>query len=137
MPLTRAELRSLNNEARFDGDGEDTLIGDGSDRSSNPRSSTMQSSGTISSGKSEDTERIIVGNFTKDQALMICGPIGDDLWANIGRVEVRQNTAEGNSTMVAYATSPEALKVLLDHQSKNIAEQREWGERTKRHGTAF
>ena len=49
---------------------------------------------------------------------MICGPIGEDLWAKIGRVEVKGNTAEGNSIMVTYATSLEAFNVLKAHQNK-------------------
>ena len=82
------------------------------------------------------TERIIVGNMTKDQALMICGPIGKDLWAQIGRVDVRGNTAENNSTLVAYATSLEAMNALLDRQDKRIEAEREWKERRRRHDSA-
>ena len=68
---------------------------------------------------------------------MICGPIGEDLWAKIGRVEVKGNTAEGNSIMVTYATSLEAFNVLKAHQNKQIEAEREWKERTRLHGTAI
>lgn len=67
---------------------------------------------------------------------MICGPIGEDLWARISRVEVKENTAEGNSTMVAYATSLEALNALMNRQDKRIEAEREWKERRRCHDSA-
>jgi len=133
VPLSRADLASLNEEARLI-NREDTSIVD--EWSSEPLSPTLKASSTSSSDKREETERIILNNLTKDQAMMICGPIGEDLWARIGRVEVKGNIAEGNSTMVTYATSLEAFKVLKAHQNEQIEAEREWKERTKRHGNA-
>jgi hypothetical protein len=137
VPLTRADLASLNDEARSEGESEDTLIDNKRDASSsNPLSSKLESSNTSSSDGTAKSERIIVGNLTKDQSLMICGPIGEDLWARISCVEVKENTAEGNSTMVAYATSLETLNALMDRQDKRIEAGRKERERMRRHGGA-
>ena len=67
---------------------------------------------------------------------MICGPIGKDLWAQIGRVEVKENKAENNSTMLAYATSLEVFNALMDRQDKRVEAEREWKERRRRHDSA-
>ena len=117
--MTQAELASLNAEDKSDNMSEDgTLVQDTDSVGSNSNANTK-------------TERIIIGNMTKHQALMICGPIGEDLWAHIGRIEVRDCKAENNSIQVNYATTREDFHALLERQTRNI--QLEAGRRTKRH----
>ena len=133
MPLTHADIAALKDQSKAESQSGDTLIddvgGSASPNSLGPRPKALSAS---SAEGGVSSERVIVGNLTKDQALMICGPIGEDFWAEIGRIEVKQNNAEGNSTMVAYATSLEALGVLIDRQDKRIEAERQWKERAKR-----
>ncbi len=119
VPLTHAELASLNAEYKSEGESDDrTLVQD------------TNSVASISNASAK-TERIIIGNMTKDQALMICGPVGEDLWAHIGRIEIKDCKAENNSIQVNYATTREDFHALLDRQARNI--QLEAGRWTKRH----
>jgi hypothetical protein len=119
VPLTYAELASLNAEDKSGDNSEDgTLVQD------------PDSVGSIPNANAK-TERIVIGNMTKDQALMICGPIEKDLWAHIARIEIKDCKAENNSIQVNYATTREDFHALLDRQARNI--QLEAGRWTKRH----
>jgi hypothetical protein len=68
------------------------------------------------------TERIVVGNSTEAQALMINGAVGEDLWKDIDRLEIRGNNAGVSSTMVNHAISFEVLKWMMQYQGKRERE---------------
>ncbi|KAI9690728.1 MAG: hypothetical protein M1820_009859 [Bogoriella megaspora] len=80
----------------------------------------------------DTNNRIIIGNSTKAQALMINGPIGEDMWRDISYLRIENNTAEGNSTMVNHATSFEVLKFLTERQDANKERERQWQSSTNK-----
>ena len=62
--------------------------------------------------------RRILRNTTKNQAIMIAGPIGEDIWKDMYCVEIRDNVALDQSAMVAYPTDFETVKYFLDRQER-------------------
>ena len=81
------------------------------------------------------TERIVIGNSTKAQALMINGAVGEDLWKDIGRLEIRNNNAEDASTMVNHAISFEVLKWMMQHQDPRREQDRKYNRGAATAGT--
>ncbi|KAM5344946.1 hypothetical protein ACJ41O_010808 [Fusarium nematophilum] len=63
--------------------------------------------------------RLIVGNLTKEQAIQINGPIGRDGWVEASHIEIRDNIAAGESTMINHAISMDTFlgAMILDAQS--------------------
>ena len=72
------------------------------------------------------TERIVIGNSTKPQALMINGAVGEDLWKDVDRLEIRNNHAEDASTMVNHAISFEVLKWMMQYQDTKREQDRRY-----------
>ncbi|KAM5359540.1 hypothetical protein ACJZ2D_014396 [Fusarium nematophilum] len=58
--------------------------------------------------------RLIVGNLTKEQAIQINGPIGRDGWVEASHIEIRDNIAAGESTMINHAISMDTFRALLE-----------------------
>jgi hypothetical protein len=72
-------------------------------------------------GADHDTERTIVNNLTRVQALQINGPLGEDIWKSISRLEIRDNEAGPISTQVNYPVSLSTFYALLaDHLLKYV-----------------
>lgn len=106
--LTPADMRSLRNIAN-DVDSEDeTLVND------------SDSSTGSATKKRVTTERIILQNMARDQALQINAPIGKDLWKAIDRIVIEHNTAEGEAVQVNYNNTLEDTMALitLNHKLK-------------------
>ena len=70
-------------------------------------------------------DRSIIGNSAEDMAVQILGPVGEDLWDNIG-VQIKNNRATGLSLQVGYPTSVEAFKSLLDYRARLAIRASEW-----------
>jgi hypothetical protein len=109
--IPKSELDSLNDENAIETDSENETLTD-------DESSTGSSDGKP---KPTKTERIIIGNYTQDQALQLNGPIGKDLWAHISRIKICGNRAVGQSIQVNYRTTFRALEVAAKLQRQNIA----------------
>jgi hypothetical protein len=110
VPLTTSELASLDSSEDIDDSNDDTLLDD-------------DSANRTSSGPTKrklKIERIIIRNVTANQAVMVCGSIGRDLWAHVNRLEIRDNTAKDNSVMFAYAVSEKNFLTALKHQRELI-----------------
>ena len=95
MQLSNADIASLSSE--------DDLF---TDDSESPVPVPMRTRAT--------TERIVKNNTTVSQALMVNGPIGEDRWKNINRLEIKDNRAEDTSTMVNYAMSLDVFEKIMD-----------------------
>ncbi|KGO78134.1 hypothetical protein PITC_034820 [Penicillium italicum] len=68
-----------------------------------------------------ESTRIIIGNFTKLQALQINGPVGKDMWKAISHLEIRDNEAGLASSQVNYPVSGTVFAALLfDHAIKYV-----------------
>lgn len=107
--MTLADLKQLNDES----DSEDgTLVSENGSAASSDGDAQLK------------TERIIIGNMTEDQALMLNSPIGKDIWKNISRLEIRDNHAKGSSTMINYPMNIDLWKDILDRRDKGMAEER-------------
>ncbi|KAF2436138.1 hypothetical protein EJ08DRAFT_579382, partial [Tothia fuscella] len=110
VPLTLTELASINSDEDDTDSNASTLL-DSTD--ANP-----STQGKVQPDRK--TERIILRNATRDQAVMLNGPIGKDLWVDIARLEVVDNTASGDSMMFNYATSMEVFKTLVALQTNRL-----------------
>ncbi|RSL68757.1 hypothetical protein CEP53_002454 [Fusarium sp. AF-6] len=53
-------------------------------------------------GKKPATERIILNNVARFQAIQINAPLGEDIWANVDRLVVENNQADALSTQINY-----------------------------------
>lgn len=53
-------------------------------------------------GGKQATERIILNNVAKFQATQINAPLGEDVWASVGRLVVENNQANALSTQINY-----------------------------------
>jgi hypothetical protein len=62
--------------------------------------------------------------MTQDQAVQVNGPIGEDLWKDISRLEIRDNRALGRSIQINYATTQDNLKEVRLWQREIIEEER-------------
>jgi hypothetical protein len=90
--------------------GDETLVGDTDSKASSTSSEKSKSKLT----------RIIMRNMTKQQAVMINGPIGEDIWTHISHLEIKDNTAEGDSMMINHATTPDMFFRLMDLRAKQL-----------------
>ncbi|KAI8930929.1 hypothetical protein NX059_011944 [Plenodomus lindquistii] len=98
IPLTPADLRSLRNEHDDQGSDDGTLVDD---------------SETPSPESVVKTERIIIRNVSRNQAIQINAAIGKDLWSSIDRLVVRDNVAEDDSMQFNHAMELDvALKLF-------------------------
>lgn len=104
-------------------------LGDGTIVLSDSDLAKIQGKEMLARGDKSDaefSERIIVGNMCKDQAIQINGPIGADLWKDISRLEVRDNRAEDVSVQVNYITTLDDLNVLWARQDVVLERDRKW-----------
>lgn len=56
---------------------------------------------------------------------MINSAVGKDLWMEISHLEIKDNVAEDDSTMVNYAISMEVFDKLLKHQDTIVDKKRQ------------
>lgn len=59
------------------------------------------------------TSRIVLNNITQGQALQINGPIGEEGWREVAKLEIRDNKAENKSIQVNHAISADVFAQLL------------------------
>ncbi|CAO2651615.1 Nn.00g041850.m01.CDS01 [Neocucurbitaria sp. VM-36] len=111
VPLTLADLRSLssgeNDNNDDDEDSSDETLVDDSD--SPQREIPLK------------TERIILRNTARQQALQINAALGEDIWKELNRLVIKDNVAEDQAVQVNYGIALEAAMVLLNVQDKRIA----------------
>lgn len=102
IPLTDADLESLRDAAADNEDsGDETLVGD----SDSTHSEQAQKRAT--------TERIILRNMARDQALQINAPIGKDIWKGIDRIVIKENTASTGAVQINHNNTLEVTLALL------------------------
>jgi hypothetical protein len=111
--LTSADLRSLR-DAATDGDSEDETLVDDSDSSTGSQTK-----------KRVSTERIILRNMAKNQALQINAPVGKDIWKNINRIVIEDNVAQDKAVQINYSNTLEVAIALLKLNSEMITARQE------------
>ena len=99
--MTSADLRSLK-DAATDSDSEDETLVDDSDSDAGPK--TM---------KRVSTERIILRNMAKNQAMQINAPVGKDIWKNVDRIVIEDNVAQDEAVQINYTNTLEVTMALL------------------------
>ncbi|KAL1800890.1 hypothetical protein ACET3X_001232 [Alternaria dauci] len=113
VPLTLADLKALNKNG--DGDGEDsgdeTLV----DESETRRRQEV----------AVKSERTIINNTSRNQALQINAALQEDIWKDVGRLRIQDNLAEDQSLQVNYAISKDMLAMFLARQDRIIAAPRQ------------
>jgi hypothetical protein len=109
VPLTSADLRSLRNEGDRDDSEDETVVND------------SDSSTGSSTRKRVSTSRIILRNMAKQQALQINAAVGDDIWKNISRLEIKDNIAEDQAIQINHGNTLEVVMALIGRQGKIIA----------------
>lgn len=101
IPLTDAELDSLRDAADGENSSDETLVGDAdSDHSERGKKRAL-------------TERIILRNMAKDQALQINAAIGKDIWKGIDRIIIRENVASNGAVQINHSNTLEVTLALL------------------------
>ena len=109
VPLTPADLKSLSSEDDSDGSTDGTLVDDD------------EAPLSIASVK---TERIILRNMARDQALQVNAALGEDIWKHMTRLVIEDNVAENQAVQFNHGTSLEAMGFALDRQDRRIAAAR-------------
>lgn len=117
IPLTRADLKSLTGEDSDDDSGSETFVDD-------PE--------FPSRGIPVKTERIILRNSARHQALQINAALEEDIWKGISRLVIRDNVAEDQAVQVNHGMTLGVTKYLLAEQNRRITESSKIPER-KRH----
>jgi hypothetical protein len=101
IPLTSADLKSLR-DAASDEDSEGETLVDDSDSSTG---SDIK--------KRVATERIIMRNMARNQAMQINAPVGKDMWKNIDRIVIEDNVAQDNAVQMNYSNTLEVMTALM------------------------
>ena len=128
VPLTTADLKALggNEEVNSDSDNSSETFVDDVDSSSDSGSDSPVSDGIAK------TERIVLQNTTRDQALQINCAIGEDMWKDIDRVVIKRNRAGDKSMQVNYAMSLEVVLAVLKQQQAITGNDRTLEERPRK-----
>jgi hypothetical protein len=105
VPLTKADLRALSRETDGDDSEDETLVDD-----------TEAASRDVP----VKTERIILRNATRHQAVQINAAIEKDIWQGISRLVIRDNVAEDQSLQVNHGTTLDVTMLLLELQGKRM-----------------
>jgi hypothetical protein len=100
--LTDADLDSLRDAADDEDSSDETLVGD----SDSDRPERGQ--------KRASTERIILRNMAKDQALQINAAIGKDIWKEIDRIVIKDNVASNGAVQINHSNTLEVTLALLE-----------------------
>lgn len=121
VPLTLADLKSLNGEDDGEDSADETLVEDSDSKSdSTPKNQAK-------------TERIILRNSARHQALQINAALGEDIWKGIDRLVIKDNVVQDQAVQVNHGTTLEAALLLLDRQDERIAAARQRASRAQRH----
>ncbi|USP80349.1 hypothetical protein yc1106_07623 [Curvularia clavata] len=104
VPLTRAELKSLENDASNSECSEDETLVDESEE--------KQPNGIFK------TERILSNNESHDESVQINGPVEKDLWKHISRLEIKDNHSKDKKYSVLLLGLDNAGKTTLLEQIK-------------------
>jgi hypothetical protein len=113
--LTPADWRSLRDAADDQNSDDETLVDD-SDSSTGSELKRRVS-----------TERIILNNMAKSQAMQINAPMGKDIWKMIDRIVIQNNVAEDGAVQVNYTNTLEDTMALirLNNEFRIAAQQNE------------
>jgi hypothetical protein len=119
--LTSADWRSLRDAADDQNSDDETLVDD-SDSSTGSETKRRAS-----------IERIVLNNMARDQAIQINAPLGKDIWKNVDRTVIKNNTAENDAVQINYINTLEDTMALMTHRSElKIAEQQHKSSHTRR-----
>jgi hypothetical protein len=58
--------------------------------------------------------------MAQHQSCQINGPVGEDIWKDLGRLEIRDNIAKDQAAQFNYAISLNALKAVMELHGKNM-----------------
>ncbi|KAE8847419.1 hypothetical protein CFE70_006098 [Pyrenophora teres f. teres 0-1] len=109
VPLTPADLASLNDDENSDSSGDETLVGD-------PKICSREIP--------LKTERIIRRNEARNKAVQVNAALGKDLWKNLHRLVIEDNVVDSQGIQVNYAITPEMLMMMFDQQNVLVAAAR-------------
>jgi hypothetical protein len=71
--------------------------------------------------------------MARDQAIQINAPLGKDIWKNVDRTVIKNNTAENDAVQINYINTLEDTMALMTHRSElKIAEQQHKSSHTRR-----
>jgi hypothetical protein len=59
------------------------------------------------------TERVILSNMARNQAIQINAPIGKDIWKTVDKITIKHNTAEDNAVQINYTNTLEDTMALM------------------------
>jgi hypothetical protein len=113
VPLTADDIKALGNDEDSNSDSE------GSDSENSLEETLVDDSEASAHDSSTKTERIIVRNTTRNQALQINCAIGDDVWSWINRLVIEDNVAEHQSMQFNHGMSLEVALAFMDRQQAN------------------
>jgi hypothetical protein len=113
--LTPADWRSLRDAADDQNSDDETFVDD-SDSSTGSETKRRVS-----------TERIILNNMSKSQAMQINAPMGRDIWKMIDRIVIQNNVAEDGAVQINYTNTLEDTMALirLNNEFRIAAQQNE------------
>jgi hypothetical protein len=113
--LTPADWRSLRDAADDQNSDDETFVDD-SDSSTGSETKRRVS-----------TERIILNNMAKSQAMQINAPMGRDIWKMIDRIVIQNNVAEDGAVQINYTNTLEDTMALirLNNEFRIAAQQNE------------
>lgn len=121
VPLSRADWRSLRDAADDQNSDDETLVDD------------SDSSMSFESKMRTSTERIVLSNMAKDQAIQLNGPLGKDIWKDVDRVVIKNNIAEHDAVQINYINTLEDTMALMTLRNElKIAAQEGKSSHTRR-----
>jgi hypothetical protein len=79
------------------------------------------------------TERIVLSNIAKDQAIQLNSPLRKDIWKDVDRVVIKNNIAEHDAVQINYINTLENTMALMTLRSElKIAAQESKSSHTRR-----
>lgn len=65
-------------------------------------------------------ERIIISNMALHESLQINGALGEDIWKDYQRLEIRDNTAKDTAVQINYGMNLDAFKIAMSAHAENL-----------------
>jgi hypothetical protein len=75
--------------------------------------------------KRVSTERIILRNMAKNQAIQINAPVGMDIWKSIYRIVIEDNIVQDEAVQINYSNTLEVTMALLRLNNAMITARQE------------
>lgn len=101
--LTPDDVRSLGSDHSGEDSGDETLVDSESDEMSLSKK-----------------ERIIISNMALHESLQINGALGEDIWKDYQRLEIRDNTAKDTAVQINYGMNLDAFKIAMSAHAENL-----------------